>query len=159
MWASHGWHDTAWFFIPGIFWCWKARQRNELPVIVYKKLRTEVLLNNGKYSETRLIRTLKGNEKIYVLTNVRSIQNAISSPAGPVPRVHANDLPRKILLRPECRSILAFRAVKSSFMVLWIWKRAGKLKSKLKGSMTGLWSEKKEHKKGQKSAPGGKIGT
>ena len=33
--------------------------------------------NTGVYSETRLLRTLKGNEKRYVLTKVRSIQNAI----------------------------------------------------------------------------------
>ena len=68
-------------------------------------------------SETRLLRTLKGNEKRYVLNKVRSIQNAISSLAGPVPRVQANDLPRKTLLRPECRSLLAFRAVKLPFRV------------------------------------------
>ena len=29
------------------------------------------------YSETRILRTLKGNEKRYVVTKVRSIQNAI----------------------------------------------------------------------------------
>ena len=84
-----------------------------------------------------------GNEKRYVLTNVHSIQNAISSLAGPVPRVHTNDLPWKMLLRPQCRSFPSFRAVKSSFMASWTWKRAGKLKSKLKGSMICLWSEKK----------------
>ena len=33
-----------------------------------------------KYSETRLLRTLRGNEKRYVVTKVRSIQNAIFLP-------------------------------------------------------------------------------
>ena len=105
-------------------------------------------------SETRLLRTLKRNEKRYVLTKVRSIQNAISSLAGPVPRVHANNLTRKMLLRPECRSLLAhaFRAVKSPFIALWTWKRAGKLKSKLKGWMTCLWAEKKNKRKGKMSS-------
>ena len=87
--------------------------------------------------------------KRYVVTEVRSIQNAIFSLAKPIPHVHANDLPRKMLLRPECRSLFAFRTVKSPFRASWAWKCAGKLKSKLKGSMTCSWSEK-EPKKGQK---------
>ena len=104
------------------------------------------LQHKPQYSETRLLRTLKGNEKRYVVTIVRSIQNAIFLTGRPVPRVHANDLPRKMLLRPECRSLSAFRTVKSPCRASWTWKRAGKLTSKLKGWMTCLWSEKKETK-------------
>ena len=51
-----------------------------------------------------------------------------------------------MLLRPECRWLFAFRTVKSLFRASWTWKRAGKLKSKLKGWMTCSWSEKKRTK-------------
>ena len=120
---------------------------------------TSMFRNKNKYSETRLLRTLKGNEKRYVVTKVRYIQNAILLAGMTGSTVHANDLPRKMLLRSECRSLLAFRAVKSPFGASWTWKRAGKLKSKLKRSGRHARDQKKEPKKGQKSAPGGKIGT
>ena len=54
-------------------------------------------------------REMKKGEK-YVLSKTR-----FSSLAAPVPRVHANDLSWKMLLSPECRSLLAFRRVKSPF--------------------------------------------
>ena len=103
-----------------------------------------------KYSETRLLRTLKGNEKRYVLTKVRSIQNAIFLTGRTSSLVHANDLPRKMLLRPVRRSLLAFRTVKSPLRASWTWKRAGKLKSKLKGWMTCSWSEKRTKERAKK---------
>ena len=57
-----------------------------------------------------------------------------------------NDLPRKMLLCPECRSLLTFRTVKSPFRASWAWKRAGKLKSKLKDSGWQARDQKKRTK-------------
>ena len=69
-----------------------------------------------KYSETRLLRTLKGNEKRYVLTKVRSIQNVIFLTGRTSSTCARDNLPRKVLqVRPECRSLLAFHTVKSPF--------------------------------------------
>ena len=55
--------------------------RNSLPNRRWTKhfVNVEVYSLEGSlnYSETRLLRTLKGNEKRYVVTKVRSIQNAI----------------------------------------------------------------------------------
>ena len=110
------------------------------------------------YSETRLLRTLKGNEKRYVLTKVRSIQNAILLTGRTGSTCSRHNLPRKMLqVRPECRSLLAFRTVKSLFRALWTWKRAGKLKSKVKGWLACSWSEKKNRRKGKKVLLQGKL--
>ena len=81
----------------------------------------------------------------YVRSKIR-----FSSLAGPVPRFHVNDLPRKMLLRRECCSFLAFRTVKSPFRTSWTWKRVGILKSKLKSWTKCSWSEKKNQRNGKK---------
>ena len=52
-----------------------------------------------------------------------------------------------MLLRPECRSLFAFRTVKSPFRASWTWKRARKLKSKLKGWMIRKKRTKERAKK------------
>ena len=116
--------------------CWGTLEIQWNLVITYPQ---------GKWKKART------NQK-YVLSKTR-----FSSQAGPVPRVHANDLPRKMLLRPECWSLPAFRTVKSPFRASWICKRARKLKSKLKGFGRHGRDQKKEPKKGQKVLLEGKM--
>ena len=98
--------------------------------------------NRGlKYSETRLLRTLKRNEKRYVLT-VRFIQNVIFLTGRT-----GSTCSRKLFVR--WNRLSGHRTLEN---VLGNWNRNWKVGWHAR-------DQKKEPKNGQKSAPGGKIGT
>ena len=69
-----------------------------------------------------------------------------TSLAGPVPRVHANDSATEDASPSWMSFIICFSYGEIAFHGIMSLKRAGKLKSKLKGCMTCSWSEKKRTK-------------
>ena len=92
-------------------------------------------------------------KKRYALTKVRSIQNAIFLTGRTGSTCSHDNLPRKMLqVRPECRSLLAFQGIVNL-------KTCRKIEIETERLDDMLMIRKKEPKKGQKSAPPGKIGT
>ena len=90
-------------------------------------------------------------KKKYVLTKVRSIQNAIFL-NGRTGSTCSGERSATENASPSGMSLITrFSWGEIAFRASWTWKRAGKLKSKLKGWLTCSWLEKKEQKKGQKS--------
>ena len=110
-----------------------------------------------KYSETRLLRTLKGNEKRYILTKVRSIQNAIFLTGRT-----SSTCSRERSATEECFSVLY--VVHYSLFVRWNRLSGHRELENVPGNWNRNWKgewhardQKKEPKKEQKVLLEGKL--
>ena len=109
------------------------------------------------YSETRLLRTFKGNKKRYVVTKVRSIQNAIFL-TGRTGSTCSRERSATEDASPSWMwFIIRFSYGEIAFQGILNLKTRRELKLKLKGWMTCSWSEKKKQRKGKKVLLKGKL--
>ena len=131
----------------------------ELSAQICEKIQRCAVALGLSYIETRLLRTLKGNEKRYVLTKVLSIQNAIFL-TGRIGSTCSRERSATEDASPSWMLFITrFSYGEIAFQGIVNLKTCREIEIEIEGWMTCSWSEKKEPKKVQKSAPGGKFGT